>query len=453
MVPRELAGLILASAVITLDGTAATIALPAIGHDLAAPVSSLQWISNAPLLMLAALLLPAGAAADRFGRVRVVRAGSAGFAAASLASAAAPSDTWLIAARLMQGACGALVLPGVLSVLRNAYSDPAERTRMFGAWAACTGIASAAGPLLGGALTDLIAWRAVFVMSAVAAVVAAALLPWRGAPERRAHPAATVPLVPAAALAMLVGGGAYLLMEGPGAEWRGWRLLLAAGLVAAAIAALVRSPRRDVLLPGELFAARNCLPANAATFFLYFGLFGLSFLLVLYTQQVLDYSGVWAAVTLLPVSIMLLLAQPFGDVAARAGTRLLITTGPLIAAAGLFWMATGPHPLPFWTRMLLGTGLFGLGLSLAVSALTHAAVSAVPETCSGAASGLNHATVRVAGVIAIALLGSLAAPGEAISVEGFQRAMMLCGTIVAIGGVAAGVLVRDEEPGGLEAPA
>lgn len=127
----------------------------------------------------------------------------------------------------------------------------------------------------------------------------------------------------------------------------------------------------------------------------------------------------------------------------------------VIAAAGIFWLATGPHPLPFWSRMIVGAALFGLGISVTVSALTQAAVSAVPESCSGAASGLNHATVRVAGLVAIALLGSLAAPSqsEAVSVEGFQRAMMICGTVVFVGGAAAALLVRDEAPGGLKAAA
>jgi MFS transporter, DHA2 family, methylenomycin A resistance protein len=133
---RQLAGLILASAVITLDGTATTIALPAIGRDLSASMSRLQWIANAPLLVLAAMLLPAGTLADRYGRVRILRVGLMGFVAASLACAMAPSDIAVIWARLAQGAGGALVLPAALAVLRGAYTDPGERARIFGVWAA-----------------------------------------------------------------------------------------------------------------------------------------------------------------------------------------------------------------------------------------------------------------------------------------------------------------------------
>jgi MFS family permease len=446
-----LAGFILASALITLDGTAANIALPAIGRELSLSVSRLQWISNAPLLTLAALLLPAGAIADRYGRVRVIRIGVIGFGAASFACAAAASGAWLIAGRLLQGAAAALILPAVLAELRAAYADAAERARMFGVWAAWTGVASAAGPLVGGGLVDLASWRAVFVTSGATAV-AAALLLLGGARTASRPPRDPVPVIATVALTLLLGGLAYVLIEGPSAEWRTPGVLSAGVLAAISVAVLVRSPKRHLLFPRELVTAANCLPANAATFALYFGTFGLSFLLVLYTQQVLDYSGTWAAVALLPVSVMLFLAEPFGRLATRFGTRTLIMTGALVSAAGIVWMAAGPHPLPFWSRMMLGTAMFGLGISLAVSALTHAAVAAVPETCSGAASGLNHAAVRTAGLVSIALLGSLAAPGqsEAISVDGFRRAMMVCGIVVAVGGVASTALMKDEEPGGLE---
>ena len=222
--------------------------------------------------------------------------------------------------------------------------------------------------------------------------------------------------------------------------------------VASAVA-LVLSRGRHHLFPRELLRARNCLPANATTFALYFGLFGLSFLVVLYVQQVLHTSALWSAVVLLPMSASLLLAERFGTLATRIGTRPLVVTGAVAAAAGLAWIAASPHPVPFWSRMMVGTGLFGLGLSIAVSTLTHAAVAAVPVTCAGAASGLNHAVVRAAGLAAVALLGSVAAPGvsDAISAEGFRRAMLVCTAIVAVGGIVGTVPLRDQAPGGVQA--
>lgn len=447
---HHLAGLILASTVITFDGTAATVALPAIGRDLSTSVPRLQWISNAPLLMLAALLLPAGTLADRYGRVRAIRGGLVCFVAASAACAAAGSDAALIGARLAQGVGGALILPAALAVLRAAYEDAAERTRAFGIWAAWTGVASAAGPLMAGALVDLLTWRAVFVTSAGAAA-AAWLLLRRSVPAEgpaRAHP---LPIRPAIALVALLGALAYLLIEGRGEGVATWRIMLLAASALVSIGVLARDPARDALLPRELVTRQNCLPANAATFAHYFGMFGLSFLLALYTQQALGYSALWTAVVLLPISVMLFLAEPFGRLATRVGAQPLIIAGTLSAAAGIYWIGAGPHPLAFWSRIMVGTALFGLGVSLAASALTHAAVAAVPDTCAGAASGLNHATVRAAGLVAIALLGSLAAPGrsDAISAEGFQRAMTICAVVVAAGGVAGSIRLRDEEPGGL----
>jgi MFS family permease len=450
MPSAQLAGFILASALITLNGTATTIALPAIGHDLGTSVFRLQWISNAPLLSLAALLLPAGMVADRFGRVRVIRVGLVTFVAGAIACMLAPTDVALIGATFVQGAGGALVLPAALAPLRDAYSDAAERARVFGLWAAGTGVASAVGPLLAGGLVDIVSWRAVFAPSAAAAVAAILLVKGdvAGAAPTRRHP---VPLVATLAMMLMLGAAAYLLMSLVGGDVDTRHVVVPVVIIVAAAVPLARDRQRHLLLPRELLGSRNCLPANASTFALYFGMFGLSFLVALYTQQALGYSALRAALVLLPISVMLFLAEPFGRLTTRVGTRALISAGALSAAAGLYWMASGPHPLPFWSRLIVGTASFGLGISLAVSALTHAAVAAVPETCAGAASGLNHAVVRAAGLIAVALLGSLAAPGvsDAISAEGFSRAMTICAAVVGVGGVLGSVWLRDEEPGGI----
>ena len=447
---RPLTGLILASALITLDGTATTIALPAIGRDLATSVARLQWVGNAPLVILAALLLPGGTLADRFGRVRVMRAGLLTFMLGAIGSTCAASDLMLIASRFVQGAGAALILPATLAVLRAAFDEPSERTRIFGIWAAWTGVATAVGPLLAGVLVDSVSWRAVFVLSIAGAAAALALVVRDGA-AGAATQKQPVPIVATTALVILFGAAAYLLMGISGTGVTRADLALPGALALAATVPLARDRQRGVLFPRELLRARNCLPANTTTFALYFGMFGLSFLLALYTQQVLRYSALRAALTLLPISAMLLLAEPFGRLAARVGTRVSIVAGSICAAAGIYWIGAGPHPLEFWSRMIAGTALYGLGISLSVSAVTHAAVAAVPDTCAGAASGLNHAVVRVAGLVAIAILGSLAAPGisDAVSPEGFKNAMRICAAVVGAGGVAGSLFIRDEEPGGL----
>jgi hypothetical protein len=450
---RELAALIVASALITLDGTAVTVALPAIGRGLHVSFSRLQWLGNAPLLTLAALLMPAGALADRCGRLRLMRVGLLIFGLSAVACTVATSDVVLIAARLLQGAGAALVLPGAVARLRAAYTDSAERTRKFGVWAAWTGVASALGPLLGGALADLLSWRAVFAVSCGIAIVALVLL--KGAPGEPAVPGRPVPLNATIALTLFLCALAYLLIEGGSSRWTSPRLLVAAACALASLVWVVRAWTRQPLLPNELLTRPNCLSANSATFALYFGLFGVSFLLVLYTQQALGYSGVWAGVGILPVSLMLFLAEPFSRLTSRLGTRIVVAGGSALAAAGILWIAAGPEPLPFWTRIILGTALFGGGVSVAVPALTHAAVSALPEDCAAAASGLNHATVRSAGLLAIALLGSIAAQGasDRMSVDGFRRAMRLCGILVAAGGVVSGMRIREDEPGGVRGAA
>jgi hypothetical protein len=172
---------------------------------------------------------------------------------------------------------------------------------------------------------------------------------------------------------------------------------------------------------------------------------------VLYTQQALGYSGIWAGAGVLPISLMLLLAEPFGRLAPRLGARTPIVAGSALAALGILWVAAGDHPLPFWSRIVVGTCLFGLGVSLSASALTQAAVAAVPEHFAGVASGFNHATVRAAGLLAIAVLGAIAADGDGrgVSATGFQQALIACGGLVAVIGIFSALRIRNDAPGGL----
>jgi MFS transporter len=301
-------------------------------------------------------------------------------------------------------------------------------------------------------LVDVVSWRAIFVTSMVIGIVAAVLLE-REPGTRLATRSEGVSGIATAALVVLLGAVAFGLMRAARHGMNDVVLLLPAALAIAAAVTLVRDPRRQVLLPRELLGARNCVAANVTDFALYFGMFGLSFMLSVYVQQVLHYSAWWAAVVLLPMSIMLLFAERFGGLAARIGSKPLALSGALTAGCGIAWIGGAPHPIPFWSHMIAGTTMFGLGMSVAVSALTHAAVAAVPENCAGAASGLNHAVVRAAGLIAVAALGSIATPGasEVISTEGFSYAVLVCAAIVAAGGVAGSVQLRDGEAGGVAA--
>jgi MFS family permease len=336
-------------------------------------------------------------------------------------------------------------------MLRAAYEDAAERARIFGAWAAWTGAAGAVGPLVAGVLVDAWSWRRIFMLWAAIGVVAAVLLE-REAGAKTVIRNERVSGVATASLVVLVGAVAYALMRIARYGMSDSILLVPCALAVAAGVTFVRDPMRRVLLPPELLRARNCVAANATDFTLYFGMFGLSFVLSVYVQQVLHYSALRAAIVLLPISIMLLLAERFGRLTSSMGTKPLVIIGALTAGGGIAWIGSSPHPIPFWSHMIIGTTMFGLGMSVAVSALTHAAVAAVPVDCAGAASGLNHAVVRAAGVLAVAVLGSIATPGasEAVSTDGFRQAAWLCAVIVATGGIA-GAQLRERDAGGVAA--
>lgn len=380
----------LASALVTLDGTAVTLALPAMAQSLAMRASSLHWVSDAPLLMLALLLLPAGAIGDRSGHYRAMRLGLVTFAAGAATAGIVTSALGLIGARALQGAGAAFILPGAFAVIRAAIDEPERQARKFGVLAAWTGVAAVAGPLLGGALADLLSWRVVFALSALLGVLAVVML-W-GARE-------AVP------------------------------------------------PSRQPLLPPQLIRTRNCVAANVATFGLYFGVFGLPFVIVIYLQEVLGYSALTASLVILPLSIMMFFAAPFAKLTPRWGSKRLVALGSTVAALGAAWMAVSVPGVPFWAALVTGTALFGLGVSLAVSPLTQAAVAGISDSCAGAASALNHAVVRAAGLAGIALLGYIIGASERPSTDEFRVAMSACGFMGATCGLGGAFLLRDEEAG------
>lgn len=399
---RGLIALVLASALVTFDGTAVTVALAEIGRDLQTRFSTLQWIPNASLVMLAALVIPFGALGDRLGRRRAMQLGLVLFAAASVGCALAPGPGSLITARLAQGTGAALLLPGAIAILRASHRDEIERTRAFGLLAAGTGLAGVVGPVAGGALVDFWSWRAVFVASAALTVPAIVLL--SRVPERRVHDG-----------------------EPP--------------TLTGALKAMARVP--------------NCIAANVVTAALYFGMFGVSFLLPIYTQNVLGRSATWAGISVLPIAAALLFSDRLAGLASRRGSRVVITIGGLLASGGILWLAVGPSPLPFWSHLMPAMTIFGIGLAVASGPLTHAAVSSLPSSCAGTASGVHHAVVRAAGLIAIAVVGSLPAVGANAEGDftstGFRIALAVCGVVILVFGVGVGRKIVDDACGGIAA--
>lgn len=446
-----LAATVLGSGLAFLDATSSNVALPAIGADLSADVSALQWTINGYTLTLAALILLGGALGDRFGRRRVFVIGTVWFAVASLLCGLAPSAGVLIAARALQGVGGALLTPGSLAIIQTSFA-PADRARAVGAWSGLSGIAAALGPMIGGGLVDLWTWRLIFLTNIpVAAVVVVVAV--RHVPESHEPTESTGFDVPGALLAVVgLGAATWALIAA------GERGLSAATVVAglgglAVLAAFVVVERRSPhpMLPPGIFASRQFTGANVVTFAVYAALGGLFFLLFIQLQQVLGYSPLAAGAAALPVTgLLLVLSAWAGGMAERIGPRLPMTVGPLIIAVGLLLHLRIGEGAAYVSAVLPAVTVFGLGLAITVAPLTATVLAAADRRHVGAASGVNNAISRAAGLLAVAALpvaagltGDTYADPQAFA-AGFRTAMIIAAAVAAAGGLAAWLMISDE---------
>ncbi|HEY3191095.1 MAG TPA: MFS transporter [Solirubrobacteraceae bacterium] len=445
-----LAVAVLGSGMAFLDGTIVNVALPAIGRDLNASTSSLQWILNGYLLTLASLILLGGSLGDRYGRRRVFMVGVVLFAAASLLCAAAPSVGLLIAARLVQGIGGALLTPGSLAMIEASFR-PADRPRAIGAWSGFTGVAAAIGPLLGGYLIEAVSWRAGFLLNLPLSAFVLAIA--HHVPETR-DPAAKGPLDARGALlaALALGGSTYALIEGPG---RGMSAPIVAsavvGLVAFAAFLLAERRSPNPMLPLGLFASRQFSAANMITFVVYAALGGVFFLLVAFLQISLHYSPVAAGAALIPqTAVMLLLSARSGALAQRIGPRIPLTVGPLLIAAAMLMMTRIEPGDRYVSAVLPAVIVFGLGLTLVASPVTATVLAAIDASHAGIASGINNAVARVGSLLAVAVLplvGGITGDrfyDPAAMTHGFHVAMLACAALAAAGGAIAWLTISDD---------
>ena len=439
-----LAATILGSGIAFLDGTVVNVALPSIGADLGASLGGLQWVVNAYLVTLSALLLLGGALGDRYGRRSVFVAGLGLFVAASALCGLAPSSGFLIAARAVQGVGGALLVPASLAIIASTF-HPNDRGKAIGAWSGLSGVTTSVGPFLGGWLIDVVSWRAVFLINLPLAAVAIAIAV-RKVPDTRSPTRAPLDIPGSVLVTAALAGASYAAIEHEGVG------ALVAGVVAVvAFVAfiLVQHRSRDPMLPLGLFRSRQFSGANLVTLAVYAGLGGAMFLVVIRLQVSLDYSALEAGSALVPVTVLLLVLSPAaGELGARIGPRLPMTLGPLVAAAGLMWLSRIDAGVGYPTGVFPGVVVFGLGLALTVAPLTTAVLDAVDDAMSGVASGVNNAVSRLAGLLAVAALPALA--GIATDVDlgpgldaGYGTAMRLAALIVAIVGLTALLLVRD----------
>ena len=433
---------VLGSGVAFLDSTVVNVALPVLGRELHAGIAGLQWTMDAYLLTLTALLLLGGSLGDALGRRKMFVAGLAWFALASAACGLAPSIGALAAARAVQGAGAALLVPGSLAVLRSSFAEE-EQGRAVGAWAGLSGVTAAVGPLVGGWLITAWSWRVIFFLNLPLAA-AAAWAALRCIPESRTT-GLRVDVPGALAATLGLGGCVYALIEAP---VRGPGVAVAAALGAASLAAFVWIEARhpDPMLPLDLFRSRQFSGANAVTLAVYFALSGATFLLIIHLQSVLGYSPLAAGAALTPVTLLLLvLSPPAGKLASRIGYRAPMTAGPLIAAVGVALLAKVGRDSSYVSGVLPGIAVLGLGLAATVAPLTTAVLAGAKELHAGVAAAVNTAISRLAGLLAVALLPLLAGISAADAgslAAGFPRAMWICAAVCAAGGLCALATLR-----------
>src|SRR5437773_4685539 len=418
---------VLGSGIVFLDSTVVNVALPRIGRDL--PRSFLgvlegqSYVYNAYLLTLSALLILAGAVNDFYGRKRTFIAGLLGFGVTSALCGLATNMELLVLFRVLQGATGALLVPGSLALLTAHFSGE-EQGRAFGTWAGASGATTILGPVVGGVLVDTISWRAAFLIN-LPLVAVAAWATWKHVPESRDETAtASFDWIGAAIVALAVGGLAFGAIYGQQRAWRdplGY-VALAAGVVATVALPLWMARARHPLIPLELFRSRNFTVTNISTLLIYGALYVTFYYVGLFQQGTLGYAAAAAGAAGIPGTLFLIFfSGRFGSLASRYGPRIFMAAGPLIIAVGVLWFARVPSsstpwkldpanastyapPLAYFTDFFPGNVIFGLGIMIMVAPLTTALMTSVPVRRSGLGSAINNAISRVGPQLAGALI-------------------------------------------------
>jgi EmrB/QacA subfamily drug resistance transporter len=498
---------ILGSSMVFLDGTVMNLALPRIGKDLPGTfVSTLEgqtYAVSGYLAVLAALLILGGALGDYYGRRRVFSIGLAGFGLTSVMCGVAPTLELLVVARILQGAAGALLVPGSLAILTALFEGPA-RARAFGIWASATSATALLGPVIGGLLVDGVSWRAAFLIN-VPLVIVALFATIRHMPETRAEGATgRFDWLGAGVAIVAVGGLAFGAIRGQDHNWQdplAWAALIV-GAIALVAFPILMSRRPNPLVPLHLFRRRQFATINLSTLLIYGALYTIFYVQGLFLQGVVGYSATAAGVIGLPSGILLtLLSARVGTLAGQYGARRFLIAGPLLMAGGLLWLSRVPVDSEPW-KLALGDPstylpplstivdilpyvlLFGVGISMVVAPLTSTLMSSVPVSNAGLASAINNSISRIgqpllSALIFVVVSGSFyatlastvpgvdaedpalraqvqplnpAAPGtppeiadaaKVASFDALRLAAIVCATLLAGGAVANGVGLRS----------
>jgi EmrB/QacA subfamily drug resistance transporter len=417
---------VLGSSAVFLDSAVLSVALPAIGKEPRLFLDVLEaqnYIQFGYLLSLSALLVLAGALSDYFGRRLLFVIGLIGFGGTSLLCALAPNLEVLVLARIVQGAAGAVLVPGSLAILANTFEGE-EQGWAFGVWAAATGVAPIFGPLVGGLLTDNLSWRWVFLLNLPLTTFAAYAALRYGRESRDEHASGNFDWLGALLVALAVGGLSFGAIYGQQRQWRDPLAFVALGVGALCMIALPPyfARKRNPLVPLAMFRSRNFSVTNVSTLLIYGALYVTFFFLPLFTQGTLLYSATAIGLGSIPGTFFLIfLSTRFGALAARVGPRWLMTIGPLLMAAALLWLARIPAdsmpwhlvladsstwlpPTSYWTDIFPSYVVFGIGISIMVAPLTTALMRSVPGRQAGLASAINNAISRVGPQLAAAVI-------------------------------------------------
>ena len=402
-----LASTIVGSSMAFIDGSVVNVALPSIQNELGASVAAIQWVVNAYLLFLSSLVLIGGSMGDRLGRRNVFIAGIGLFTIASIACGLAPNSGTLIAARALQGMGAALLIPNSLAIIGAVFNEK-ERGPAIGTWAGVAAIMTAVGPVAGGWLVDVLSWRAIFFINVPLACITIALaimsipnsyksdtrqaLDWPGA------------LAAVTGLAMLTYGLTIASSRGLGSPVV--LALIVSGVFALIAFVAIEIKSQNPMMPLDVFRSRDFVGANIITLLLYFGLSGVFFFLPFTLIRAHHFAAAEAGAALLPVPVVVgLLSRLTGALTNRVGPRAMLTTGPFVTGVGFVLLGLLTAHGGYWSTLFPALMAVGLGLTITVAPLTTTVMTSTTRDRIGVASGINNAVSRVAGLLAVAVLG------------------------------------------------
>jgi EmrB/QacA subfamily drug resistance transporter len=418
-----LASCCLSLLIVSMDATIVNVAIPSVRADLGASAAQMQWVIDVYPLVLASLLLLAGAAADRFGRRRTFQIGLTVFALGSLLCSLAPNVETLIAARFVQGVGGSMMNPVAMSIITQVFTERVERARAIGVWGGVVGISMVLGPIVGGVLIELVDWRAVFWINLPICAIAIALTAIFVPESKSATMRDIDPVGQLLGIAFLFGV-VFVLIEGPGMGWSDARTVgvAAAALIALAAFLVYESRRHDPFLDLRFFRS---IPFSSATViavcaFAVWSAF--LFMMSLYLQNARGFSPMQTGLIYLPMAIGALVFSPLsGRMVGRFGSRpSLVTSGVLLTGSAVL-LAALTVTTPVW-RLLAIFAVFGIGFAVVNAPITTAAVSGMPTDRAGAASAIASTSRQVGVALGVALCGSLAGVALVDTGAGFTAA-------------------------------